>query len=271
MAKFKDLTGQRFGKLTVVSYAGNQRWNCVCDCGNTKNVHLKNLGRNVNSCGCLKTKTDLIGHRFGKLVVTERVGRNKHNNVLWKCKCDCGGETITTSHCLLCGDTKSCGCIRNKYFTEKKYDLLDIQEKFENTIPSDTPIYRSWSAMRSRCRTENNPAYKNYGGRGITVCDEWLGENGFINFYNWSIQNGYADGLTIDRIDNNGDYTPNNCRWITREEQQKNKRNNTIITCDGKSMIISDWARELGVNRSMISWRKRNGWTDEECIKGKKK
>lgn len=131
----------------------------------------------------------------------------------------------------------------------------------------DTKLYSVWSHFKGRCYNLNDHKYSNYGGRGIEVCDEW--RNNFQAFYDWSINNGYKEGLTIDRIDVDGDYEPNNCRWVDQKTQQNNRRNNTRLTYNGKTQTISQWASELSVNKNTISTRHKRGYTDEECLFGK--
>lgn len=120
--------------------------------------------------------------------------------------------------------------------------------------------------MRKRCYKPNSNCYKNYGGRGITVCDEWLGKDGQKNFYKWAIENGYKKGMTIDRIDNNGNYTPENCRWATPKTQAYNRSTNSYITIHGKTQTVSEWADEIGITRGAMQNRLRYGWSEDRLL-----
>ena len=182
---------------------------------------------------------DLTGQRFGRLIALEVVGKNSKNESIWKCQCDCGNTTEVLMGKLVHRRTKSCGCYRRDF---KKYDA-----KYNEIIYRR--LYCIWGKMRQRCLKPYCKAYKDYGGRGITICKEW--EN-FNNFRDWALSNGYRDDLTIDRIDNDGNYEPSNCRWATMLQQQNNKRNNRLLTYNGITMTFSDWARELGIENSTL-------------------
>ena len=251
--KHPDLTGQRFGKLTVISKAeikdDLRHWKCKCDCGNYIDVPATRLKRGITkSCGCLKVdrgreKTkNLIGMRFGKLKVIE-LETSENGNIKWKCLCDCGNVKIVPSKYLLAGNVRSCGCLRNKFVVS-----CEKREKL-----SHTRIYNIWTLMKGRCYNIKNRGYKDYGGRGITVCDEW--KNDFQKFYDWAMENGYSDELSIDRIDNNGNYEPSNCRWTDVITQANNKRSNTIIEYNGEKKTLAEWSREIGINYNVLKDR----------------
>ena len=200
---------------------------------------------------------DLSGQRFGKLTAVECTKRDKHGNALWFCVCDCGNETEVIMQSLKDGRTKSCGC----YNREKQTNLIHGRSK--------TRIYSCWCGMKDRCYNTNKKEYKYYGGRGITVCDEWLYD--FQAFYEWAVSNGYQDDLTIDRIDVNGNYTPSNCRWSSNIEQANNKRNNRYITYDGQTRTVSELARLYGIKPNTLEVRLRRGWHIEDALKQTKR
>lgn len=164
----------------------------------------------------------LKNQRFGRLVVLEKIGVVNHR-VLWKCVCDCGNECNATSHDLTSGKKKSCGCLKR----EKTI------ETFTTHGLSKERIHKEWRGILHRCKNPSASHYENYGGRGITVCDEW--KEDFMAFYEWSMQNGYADNLTLDRKDNDKGYSPDNCRWVTHMENCHNRgvRKDSLTGCAG--------------------------------------
>lgn len=206
-----------------------------------------------------KLLNDLSGKRFGRVTVIKRV-ENKNNRVAYLCKCDCGNEFITLSQHLVSGCTKSCGCL-NREKASKRMAKMSKTHGF-----SHTRLYGIWKNMRGRCLREYSTAYNAYGGRGIKICKEW---DDFQTFHDWACANGYSDELTIDRIDVNGDYCPENCRWIPFEQQANNKRTNHFIVHDGKRKSIAEWANELGFSYSKLKYRIRKGM-DEKLIFSKR-
>lgn len=202
---------------------------------------------------------DLTGQKFGYLIPLYIDKSQKHKRTCWVCKCDCGNITTVPTCYLTSGHTKSCGCFKFAS-RNKKHGMRH------------TRIYNIWCGMKKRCYDKNEPCYCLYGAKGITVCDQWL--NDFLEFYNWSIQNGYNDELSIDRIDNSKGYSPNNCRWVTIAQQQRNKSNNVYLEYKGERKIIVQWCEELGIDKKLVYGRrsrlKRKGKpiTFEEIFKG---
>lgn len=205
MSKLYNLIGQRFGNLIVTEKtdnapSGHTQWICKCDCGGhtIATTSILNSGHKV-SCGC-KAKLELTGNRYGKLLVIGEypekiVGRKKVN---WECLCDCGKVIITNTANLERGLSQSCGCVRTKHNGK------------------GTRLYRIWAGMKDRCTNINGKYWARYGGRGIMICEEW--KKDFTIFRDWALSHGYEEHLTIDRIDNDKGYFPNNCQWLTLEE-----------------------------------------------------
>lgn len=269
MVALIDLTGQRFGKLTVVQRAentktGQAQWLCRCDCGNEIVVRRGNLqSGNTETCGCSKNKPapnfiDLSGKKFGRLTVLIKAGKTKSGNATWLCKCDCGKETTATGSELINGHTKSCGCYSRELTARRMAEILTTHGG------SYTRLYSIWSGMKDRCRNINNHRYKHYGGKGVRVCEQW--ERDFESFRGWALKNGYDDQLSIDRIDNDGDYCPENCRWISNAEQQNNRSNNHFVDYKGRTLTIAQWEREMGFPKGFLQGRINAGWKIEDAL-----
>lgn len=174
---------------------------------------------------------EMIGTRYGRLVV-ERVEKVNDRTVC-HCLCDCGNSKVVRRDHLICNKIVSCGCYQR-----------EIAGNLNRTHSmSQSRIYRIWKSLRNRCENSNIPQYSDWGGRGINVCDDW---KTFESFYEWSMNNGYNDNLSIDRINNDGNYCPENCRWVTAQEQSLNRRSNTFITYNGVTKHISEWDKDIG-------------------------
>jgi len=203
-------------------------------------------------------KIEMIGTKFYRLKVVEEVGIDKRGEKLWRCICECGGETIALGYNLRCGNSKSCGC----------FNIDRIIERSKQHGMSKTRIYKIWVGVRKRCNTPSTKSYKLYGGAGVRMCGRW---DDFDNFYE-DMKEGYADNLTLDRYPNKkGNYEPGNCRWATPKQQQNNRTNNKIIYLDGISQTLSQWAELSGTGSSCIAWRLKKGWTIKEAIYGRER
>lgn len=191
---------------------------------------------------------DLSGQRFGRLTVEtfEYCGPGGHS--YWRCKCDCGGEKVVRSSHLKSGNVSSCGCKTRKTHGETK-----------------SRLYVIWNDMKQRCTNPGAIGFHLYGGRGITVCEEWM--NSYEAFRDWALANGYRDDLSIDRKENDGPYCPENCRWATRREQANNTRKTRFLTYNGETHSVSEWARILGIKQSTLSARlNKFNWSVEEAL-----
>lgn len=199
-----------------------------------------------------------IGKRFGRMVIVSISEIRADYQDKYLCRCDCGNEKIVFYWSLVKGNTQSCGCLHKE--RTSKANLTHGQSKAgQHTVEYDT-----WIGMHSRCENPNQTGYEHYGGRGIAVCDRWSGEDGFKNFF--TDMGKKPINKLLDRIDNGGNYEPSNCKWSTDVEQAKNRRSNRWMEHNGKRMILSDWARELGIKEKTLSSRLKYGLTDEEVL-----
>jgi hypothetical protein len=191
---------------------------------------------------------DLTGQRFGRWLIVER-GSSLGHRVRWLCRCDCGNTGLITSHNLKSGRSRSCGCLRTDTITTHGL--------------SKSPEFKTWTAMKARCYTKSNIGYPYYGGRGITVCDRWL--HSFETFLADMGKKPDPD-YSLDRIDSNGNYNPDNCRWAVRETQDNNRRSNHPLTFRGKTQTITQWAKEVGIPKTTILNRLNWGWPVEDAL-----
>ena len=244
-----DLSGQKFGRLTVSRFShinknGAAVWHCRCNCGNTTKTRGYSLkSGDTTSCGCLRIEA-LSGQKFGRLTVKDFSHRNKRGKTVWNAICQCGTNKKILADSLKSGKTRSCGCIRSTHGY------------------SGHPLYKVWNGMVARCENPKSINYHNYGGRGISVCKAWRGSVGAF------IQDMGARpvGTSLDRIDNSGDYTLKNCRWATAEQQNRNSRNNHILTFNGVSFCVKTWAEKIGMPYQTLLHRLKAGWSVEKTL-----
>lgn len=188
-------------------------------------------------------RIDLTNKRFGQLIVLSYAGKDKFGKTKWLCLCDCGNEKILMGTNITNGHTKSCGCYRSSA---------------QGAAIRNHRLYSRWKSMIQRCENQLDRDFKNYGGRGICVCPEWQDPHVFMD---WAMANGYADSLTIDRIDNNGNYCPENCRFVTQQENNNNRRVNLFFMVNGIKMTATEAARNKGIAKSTLSeWVSKRGF-----------
>jgi len=196
---------------------------------------------------------DLTGQKFGRWNVI-RYSHHRGGKSIWVCQYDCGTVREVQGCHMRAGRSRSCGCLEHELLMER------------NTThgKNKTPLHYLWLGVKDRCYNKNDKAYKNYGGRGITVCDEW--RTNFLAFESWALKNGYQKGLTLDRIDNEKGYSPDNCRFADRITQANNKRSNHRLTVNGRTQTVMQWAKEMGLNESVIRNRLKRGWSEHDAV-----
>lgn len=204
---------------------------------------------------------DLTGKCFGRWRVLRRdpdyITKSGFKFTAWACECSCGTKRTVLANALLSGRSTSCGC----YHSEKQKDVA--RNNFSTHKESKTRLYQIWNAMRERCNTPSASNYMNYGGRGITLCDEW---NDYSTFREWALVNSYTDNLSIDRIDVNSGYSPNNCRWVDRIKQANNCRTNRYFTIDNITKTLAEWTREYNMPYSLVHKRLSKGMDIETAL-----
>lgn len=199
---------------------------------------------------------DLTGQKFNLLTVVERAHNAKCGKTQWLCKCECGNQVIVMGHDLKNGNTKSCGCYKNKIMSQGGGNLRHGM--------CQTRLYAIWNGMKTRCYNQEHHSYKDYGAKGIKMCNEWLS---FEHFYQWAMTNGYSDNLTIERQNFEGNYEPSNCCWITLKEQANNRSSNHFITYNGKTQTVKQWAVEYNIGYQKLLYRiNRLSWNIEKAL-----
>ena len=264
--KLDDLTGRRFGMLTIThrwSEASHiTKWHCVCDCGGTTIAaahHLKD--GQTKSCGCLKFSRalNLVGEKFYRLTVIGRApnrGTGLRSKSQWECLCECGNTCVVLGYVLKSGNTKSCGCWKKEVgrINGKK---LNFRHGMTNTR-----VHMTWASMIQRCTDPAHKSYSHYGGRGIHVCERWMKFENFLED-----MGDRPAGTTLDRYpDVNGNYEPGNCRWATPTEQANNRRDNFKIEAFGKALTDRGWHRVTGLSMATIIYRLAKGMSPDEAL-----
>ena len=281
--RIKDLTGQRFNRLTVTAFYrinANHKaeWTCQCDCGNV--VHLITsvlVNQAIKSCGCLRQEklqqglrpqNDLTGKRFGRWLVESFVGTRKkpgsYQCTLWQCVCDCGTQKIVAGYSMVSGDSQSCGCHARE--VSRKVNTTH-GASVDPVIGGRNYLYDLWRDFRGRCNNPKAKSFKNYGGRGISYYPAW--DNCAVFVHDVVAEIGHRPNRTysFDRINNNGNYEPGNIRWSTYAEQNRNKRTTHNITINDETMCLTDWATRCGQTPERVNVRiNRLGWTPEEAL-----
>ncbi|MDD3229598.1 MAG: hypothetical protein PHE09_10320 [Oscillospiraceae bacterium] len=200
---------------------------------------------------------DITGNRYGSLVALSRV-ENRGKDTAWLCLCDCGNKTVVKTPNLKNGHTKSCGCLK-----EKTSYRNNIKHGLSQNNGHIAKLYKLWSGIKDRCLNINNPHYKEYGGRGILICEDWVSD--YEAFHKWAVSNGYKECLSIDRVNNNKGYSPDNCRFVTMTEQNRNKRNNITVEYRGRKMVLSELSEICGVNYKTLYKRVMSGWSVKDA------
>lgn len=258
--------GTVFGKLTVIERAGTSSdgkamWLCSCSCGSEPRAYTgKNLRNGTTkSCGCLtrekaaSRRQDLVGKVYNRLtVISPKILEDGTFSGKWNCLCQCGNYTEVTTARLNNGHTQSCGCL----------GIDRSREVCGTHLMRHTTEYAVWDNMKARCFNPNNSNYPRYGGRGITVCDEW--KDSFESFY--ADMGPKPAGCSLDRINNDGNYCKENCRWADSVTQANNKSNNRMLSAFGKTQTMANWARDCGLTSNCLESRLKHGWGIEKAL-----
>lgn len=197
------------------------------------------------------------GDKYNRITLIKLDHKNKNYHQYWLCECDCGVKKVVNASSVKHGSIKSCGCLNNELLKKRKPNL-------SHGYANKEKLYEVWKNMKRRCKDKNNNRYEFYGGKGIVVCEDW--DNDYLSFRNWAMNNGYKDNLTIDRIDNNGNYEPENCRWATMKEQLNNQSRNRLLTYKGETKTMSEWATKLNITYGAINHRVQRDWSMERIV-----
>lgn len=251
----QDLTGQKFSRLTVISRAenasdGRVQWHCICDCGRSCIIRAPQLKHGLTkTCGCFYVR-HLEGQRYGRLLVL-RFSEKKVPGGSWVCRCDCGVLSDVKTHRLLDGSTQSCGCLSRER----------ARARVLTHGRTRTHEYRVWQGMRERCTNQKHRWYKRYGGRGIYIAPEFLRFEGF-----YAYMGDAPPDTTLDRIDNDGPYAPGNVRWADHKTQHRNTSAVRLLTFNGATKSIAEWAEDRGLKHSTLWRRIKAGWSVERAL-----
>lgn len=268
MGHVVDYTGQAFGELTVLERAKSRPvgakgktkgyWLCRCSCGRSCEVSTDNLRCGfTRSCGHLTetphNRSNLTGRKFGRLtVVRQSLADSSQQSLVWECQCDCGNTRTVATGNLTSGNSKSCGCLRVETAI-----TAGLRRRRHGHNTRNSPTYRSWSQMRKRCKSD----LPRYGGRGIVVDPRWE------SFENFLADMGERPiDCTLDRVNNDGPYSPGNCRWATQITQSNNRYNHRWVTYQGRTQTVAQWAREVGMSRGVLNNRIKGGWDVERAL-----
>lgn len=209
-------------------------------------------------------KIDLSGQKFGKLIVLRYSHNDKRRKSYWLCRCECGNEVIVSGSNLKSGNTSSCGCGEDE---NRNRLMQSFTDRYRKHGLSESRIHKIWTHMKERCLNPRCKDYYLYGGRGISVCEEWMGENGFEHFYEWAIANGYSENLTIDRKNVDGNYEPSNCRWADVKEQANNRRSNIRYKIGDETKTLAEWCDIYGKNYGTVYFRiNEMGMTPKDAL-----
>lgn len=255
LSEHEKHVGKRYGRFTVIGFEYKKRgvknpankpyFKCTCDCGVTKLVcRYKLLSGHTRACGCQKLANtkEYLGKKFGRLTIEKFSHIGERGESFWVAKCECGEVRKFNISNLKRGVTKSCGCYHK--------DIISSLNKGHGLYMANE--YKIWSSIKARCLNPNNPGYKNYGGRGIKVCKQW--EEDFMNFYN-DMGKRPSKKHSIERVDNNKGYNPENCIWATIDAQANNKRTCRLITYKGQTKNLTQWSKKLGISYDALRGR----------------